>query len=342
AAALERMREARSLDPRNGVVRTVLVNTLLEQARDLLSKDWEKAEPLLREALEVEPGHAAAQSLITQVGDRKREEFVSWCATQARRLQADGDVNGALAVVEQGLSTYPKERVLQQLRSTLERAKNADTGSIALDEAFKTQQAMTPPLDKAGASPVGDFESTKLIPPTRDVAASLLATPPPGSPPAKPQAPPAAGPKPPVLPKPPQPQQAATPPAATPQAPGKGAPPPAAGPAKAAPPAQPDQLRAWLATPGARMAIAGVVALIAVAAIFVVVRVFSPRHTAPPVVTPTATMASVTVRSSDPRAAISVDDQSCGTGSCTVHLGAGEHHATATLSGFAPASSTFT
>src|SRR5581483_10410034 len=199
AAALERMREARSLDPRNGVVRTVLVNTLLEQARDLLSKDWEKAEPLLRETLEVEPGHAAAQSLMNQVGDRKREEFVSWCAAQARRLQADGDVNGALAVVDQGLSTYPRERVLEQLRSTLIRARGTDPAVVLAEEALKAAAADgAPPLSTP------EFAATAMLPATRDLPGAAASVTPAVAPPLTNSAPPPIG-VPPAAPPPPGP-----------------------------------------------------------------------------------------------------------------------------------------
>jgi len=314
-AALERMREARSLDPRSGVVRTVLVNTLLEQARGLLSKDWEKAEPLLRETLEVEPGHAAAQSLMNQVGDRKREEFISWCAAQARRLQADGDVNGALAVVDQGLSTYPRERVLEQLRSTLIRARGTDPAVVLPEEGQKAAAAGdgAPPLSTP------EFAATAMLPSTRDfpgaVASAAPATAPPTADPGG--VPPAALP----------PRSAAPPPAAKP-------------PAKPGPPSDP--LRAWLARPSSRMILAVSAAVLAIIVIALGVRLAVGKRPAATSATAGApALSNVTVRASDPRARISVDDQRCGTGSCDLRLAPGQHHATAALDGFAPVSTSF-
>lgn len=314
--ALARMREAWSLDPRNGIVRTVLVNTLLEKARQLLSRDWEQAEPLLREALEVEPGHAAAQSLMNQVGDRKREEFVSWCAAQARRLQADGDVNGAVAVVDQGLSTYPRERVLEQLRSTLLRAGGQGTRT-----GDDLQRAMAGTAAPAGenAPPMTatpEFAATQMIPATRDFGG--------------PASPAAATPVPPPV----------WPPSGAPPNSHPGS---AGGPAAPPPPAPPKPAGAATGGLGSRGILAGVGALILLIIVFVAVKFFVGHKSNPQPVNPTPapTLAEVTVRASDPRAAISVDDQACGIGSCAVHLSAGQHHASAALDGFTPASNSF-
>ena len=121
--ALGALREANQLDPRNAVVRTVLLNSLLERARRLVDADWEAAEAAVREVLELEPKHALAQSLAARVTDRKRDEAISWYLSQSRRLQTDGDLAGALAVAAQGLAAYPNEPRVQQLHATLQRAK---------------------------------------------------------------------------------------------------------------------------------------------------------------------------------------------------------------------------
>jgi serine/threonine-protein kinase len=67
------LRQAYELDPRNAVVRGVLLNTLLEEAGRLMNHNWQAAEPLLQEVLQIEPNHAAAQSLLNQSSDRQRE-----------------------------------------------------------------------------------------------------------------------------------------------------------------------------------------------------------------------------------------------------------------------------
>ncbi len=122
---LAELREAIELDPRNSVIRTVLVNTLLTHARKLIDSSPEAAEATLKEILQIDPSHVAARNLSAQLAERKREEFVTWCLAQSRRLQTDGDISGALAVAAQGLASYPHEPRLQQLQATLQRAHEA-------------------------------------------------------------------------------------------------------------------------------------------------------------------------------------------------------------------------
>ncbi len=116
------LREAYALDPRNTVIRTVLTNSLLDHARNLVETDPQAAERIIHELLELEPNHSAALGLSSQIGDRKREDFLSRCIAKSRGLQAEGDLQGALAAVEQGLASYPKEARLIQLQTTLRRA----------------------------------------------------------------------------------------------------------------------------------------------------------------------------------------------------------------------------
>ena len=121
--SLPLLREAYQLDPPNMVVRTILVNSLSEHARRLADSDWEAADSIVQEVLKISPQHAPAVSLAAQITDRKREELVAGRLSQARRLQTDGDIEGAVAVITQGLESYPNEPRLQQLGRTLERAQ---------------------------------------------------------------------------------------------------------------------------------------------------------------------------------------------------------------------------
>ena len=71
--SLQKLRRAHELDPRNTVIRTVLVNSLLEDARRYADSDWKAADAAVREALSVEPNSATAKSLASQIGDRMRQ-----------------------------------------------------------------------------------------------------------------------------------------------------------------------------------------------------------------------------------------------------------------------------
>jgi serine/threonine-protein kinase len=120
AAAL---RQASQLDPRNTVIRTVLINSLLDRARRLADTEPDAAEASVKEILDLEPSHAGAQSLLARLGERKGDHFISWCLSQAHRMQTEGDFDGALAAVNQGLAANPNEPRLRQLEAALQRAK---------------------------------------------------------------------------------------------------------------------------------------------------------------------------------------------------------------------------
>ena len=70
-AGLDALREANRLDPRNSVIRTVLVNGLLEQARKKADSDFASAEALVQEVLRIDPNHAQAMALAQGMVERK-------------------------------------------------------------------------------------------------------------------------------------------------------------------------------------------------------------------------------------------------------------------------------
>jgi serine/threonine protein kinase len=123
---LEILRRAHLQDEAHAGVRKALVDALAERAQAVLQTDWRAAEPLLQEALELDPGHSLAKNLSTLAQDRKREEFIQLCVAQARRAQASGDIGGALTQVQEGLTASPADPRLSQLYATLTR-ENEET-----------------------------------------------------------------------------------------------------------------------------------------------------------------------------------------------------------------------
>ena len=117
------MRKAYAIDEGNPVLKPMVVDALAEQARLLLETDADAADSLIREALELDPQSSQVQHLRALRGDRKKEEFIGWCTAQARKLQAANELEGAIAVVQQGLASYPNDARLNQLLSTLDRSK---------------------------------------------------------------------------------------------------------------------------------------------------------------------------------------------------------------------------
>ncbi len=132
---LEALRKAASLDGRNAVIRAALLNALVEEARSVMGRDWREAEPLIEQALNIDGGHPLARSLQGLVLDYKRQEILNDCVSQAREMQANDDLSGALAKVEQVLVSYPNEVRLVQLRATLRNLGAASPPAAASDGA---------------------------------------------------------------------------------------------------------------------------------------------------------------------------------------------------------------
>ena len=187
--ALADLREAYQLDARNSVIRTVLVNTLLEHARKSMETNPSVTDSALQELLELDPGHVPARSLATQLADQRREEFIAGCLSQARRLQTEGDFIGALAIAAKGIAAYPNEPRLQQLQATLNRVQEAsqrtrDTGQRVQDAT--RSPTPVPPVQTGGPPPV-----QRVAPPVIPPAIDVSATPPPApSPPLRTPPPP--------------------------------------------------------------------------------------------------------------------------------------------------------
>lgn len=113
------VRRALELDPRNPTIRAALLDLLVERARVLIDTDLPAAEPLIQQALEIDPAHALAKSLRTRLLDHKRDQAVIRCFMQARQYRASGELNKALAETEQCLAAYPFDPRLAQLRDIL-------------------------------------------------------------------------------------------------------------------------------------------------------------------------------------------------------------------------------
>jgi serine/threonine-protein kinase len=121
AEGIQLLRQAYEVDENNALTQAVLANVLIEQAHSIVESDWREAEKLAQEALELNPSHPMAKTIRTLILDQKREAFVGECVSQARKLQASGELADALSRVEEGLSSYPRESRLIQIQETVQR-----------------------------------------------------------------------------------------------------------------------------------------------------------------------------------------------------------------------------
>ncbi len=307
--SIEALRRANDLDPRSTVIRTVFVNSLLDQAKRVVDSDWAAADTTLQEVLSIEPHHAPAQSLMSRITDRKREDFVSTCLTQARRLQTEGDITGALTVATQAIGNYPNESRLQQLAATLQRAQAEEEQRSGRTVAAKTSHATnlpTVPVQAVPPTPAPDLTPTVVLSqgPAAAPAAHgadidetrLMGEPPPVTSPPKPPA--VTPPKPPATPQPPS---------------------------------------ALLQN---RMVQAGLAAAAVLVVLIVAVVLFRPSRKAV-VAPPVPGNIKVSVRSNPPGAEIKVNGAVCGSSTCDLNLPTGDYQAQASLPGYESANLAF-
>jgi serine/threonine-protein kinase len=121
AEGIKLLRDAYELDEHDALTRAVLSNALVEQARLIAQSNWQEADRLAQQADDLNPGHPLAKTVRTLIADQKREQLVSECVSQARKLQASGELAEALARIEEVLATYPREPRLIQIQDTLQR-----------------------------------------------------------------------------------------------------------------------------------------------------------------------------------------------------------------------------
>lgn len=123
---IQLLRQAYELNESDTLAKAVLANALVEQAQASAETDWHSAEKLAKEATDLNPSHPMARTLRTLIQDQKREAFVGECVSQARKLHTSGDLPAALSRIEEGLSTYPREMRLVQIRDAMQRDLQAE------------------------------------------------------------------------------------------------------------------------------------------------------------------------------------------------------------------------
>jgi len=309
-AGIEKLRQALQLDEKNHAVRAGLVGALVEHARGLVGQDWRAAEPFVAEAREIESGDPVAKSLASLIDDYKRREIVDGYITEARDLQAAGDLDGARAKLEQGLAAYPNEIRLSQLYGNIRAAvdtrngdsrKKAEAADLGATAVFSPGQDVSSPAETI-VQPLSH---------TREPAvAAKSSTPPPEPVPPPPAAPP------PILPK-------NTAPSAPPErsrTPGSGTPPP------------PKKKMPWL------LIGAAAVVIIAIAS-YVAMKLQSSGSTAAPAAV-TSTSASVKFSANVEGVRYSVDGRPISAGD--VSLSPGAHSAEADADGYQRSVQSFT
>ncbi|MGH9625761.1 MAG: tetratricopeptide repeat protein, partial [Bryobacteraceae bacterium] len=96
-AAVTQLRQAERLDERNTAVRAALVGALVERGRALLASDRDAAEPLVKEALELERSNPLARSLASLIENYRQQGSVVQAREPEKPVESREMANGAEA-----------------------------------------------------------------------------------------------------------------------------------------------------------------------------------------------------------------------------------------------------
>ncbi len=105
AEGIKLLRQAYQLDEHDALSRAVLSNALLEQARAIAESDWQEADRMAQEVVELTPGHPLAKTVRALISDQKREQSASRSLSPVRPKPAKGDSG------ESTLSVFPAPTV---------------------------------------------------------------------------------------------------------------------------------------------------------------------------------------------------------------------------------------
>jgi tetratricopeptide (TPR) repeat protein len=123
--ALQLLRKAYELDKRNSLARSILANALVEHAQSVVETDWLEAETLTNQALNLNPAHPTAKTILGLIVARKEASSVEDWIARARRLQASSDPFAALAWVAEGLAVHPHDPKLLLIQDEIQRDQDA-------------------------------------------------------------------------------------------------------------------------------------------------------------------------------------------------------------------------
>ena len=117
ADCLTRACDVAGADP---VVREEVLGELLEGCQAAIDVDWQAAEMLLAQAAGQQPASPLLAPLRNRIHNQKREQDVERHLTTAVRSQSGGDLEGAVRELDRGLSQYPDEPRLAQVKKDVE------------------------------------------------------------------------------------------------------------------------------------------------------------------------------------------------------------------------------
>ena len=147
-AGAEIMVRAYQLATQDRLIRDQAISELAQASRTTMEKNWRSSEVILRRLAEIQPSAAGSPDLQAKIQELKREEAITAAVDAAKKKQAGGDLAGALRELTQALGSYPEERRLRELQSSLEERIKQAGEATRLEKARQekeifVQDAMT-------------------------------------------------------------------------------------------------------------------------------------------------------------------------------------------------------
>lgn len=135
------LKKAFASSTRAPIVREQILDTFVQAGVSAVESDWRAADALLQQLSELKSDYATPSVLRARIRERKREEFVNLCTTQAKRLLAAGDLQGALREVTSGLTSYPEDSTLKDLKDLITERSRQEEERLRVERARLEKEA---------------------------------------------------------------------------------------------------------------------------------------------------------------------------------------------------------
>ena len=149
--AIQSLRRAYELDGRREAIRQNLSAALVEKIRLMSPDDWETADPLIREAIRLQPDDTAVRSLATIIADRKERALVDNACLTTFKLS--NNPQAALEVIDEILLNYPANaRLLEQREKILKGLGSYERARAATADGRSVEEVVSPVPEPAAAT----------------------------------------------------------------------------------------------------------------------------------------------------------------------------------------------
>jgi serine/threonine protein kinase len=115
----EFLQKAFAASARAPQTREQILQAFVQAGISAVEADWRAAESLLQQLADLKSDYAPPSVLRSRIRERKREEAISQCAAQAKRLLATGELQEAVRTVNGGITSYPDEASLKELQNRI-------------------------------------------------------------------------------------------------------------------------------------------------------------------------------------------------------------------------------